>query len=83
MDFFKYFSERDKMRKKFLEENNQGSRENLIKEFVIYLEKQGLSGEDIEKVLNFENLLEAQGNTQMITNNKSYKEAVAKALGKK
>lgn len=81
MDFFKYFSECEMMKKKFFEENNQGLRENIIKEFVIYLLKQGLSVKDIETVLNFENLLEAQGNTQMISNNKSYKEAVAKVLG--
>lgn len=82
-DFLKYFSECEKVRKKFLQESNQVSREILLKEFVIYLEKQGLSAEEIEEILNFENLLEAQGNTQMITNNKEYKEAVAKALGRK
>ncbi|NFI55068.1 hypothetical protein FDA48_01515 [Clostridium botulinum] len=83
IDFLKYFSECEKMRKKFLQENNSVSREKLIKEFVIYLEEQGLSVEEIEKILYFENLLEAQGNTQMIANNKEYKEAVAKALGRK
>lgn len=83
IDFLKYFSECEKMRKKFLQEDNPTSRENLVKEFVVYLEEQGLTAEEIEEVLNFQNLLEAQGNTKMIANNKAYKEAVAKALGRK
>lgn len=80
-DFLKYISKCEEMRKKFLKEKDQISRETLVKEFVNYLEKEGLSAEEIEEILNIEDLLEAQGNSQMITNNKSYKEAVAKALG--
>lgn len=83
MNFLKYYKQCSEVREKFLLEENQNTRERLIKEFVLYLQGQGLNVEEIDLILNVEELNEAQCNAQMITNNKSYKQAVAKALGKK
>ncbi|HBJ1651613.1 hypothetical protein [Clostridium botulinum] len=82
IDLTKYLLECDSVRTKFMQKNSQNDRERLINDFVDYLYEEGLSKDQIEEILNCESFLEAQGNSQMITNNKSYKEAVAKALGK-
>lgn len=79
--FDRYFDLCIAMRKKFQKANSIEEQESIIKEFIDKLKDDNLSNDDIIKILNYEAIMESQGNREMISNNSMYQAAIAKALG--
>lgn len=78
-----YYNRSIKMKQRFAQARSSVEEEAIVQAFVVSLQEEGLSSDEIKKVLNIELLLDSQNNRQMISNNAAYKAAVAKALGEK
>lgn len=82
MNLDQYYPMCVRMREEFLAASDQKFRDTLVRQFVRRLRAYGLSDQQIEEILAIEELNEAQGNKQMISNNQAYLLAVARALGR-
>ncbi|MDP8162382.1 hypothetical protein QJU89_02365 [Pasteurella skyensis] len=81
--YMKDYSQRVfRMKDNFINAKSQSDKNKIVQDFVDELRAEGISDEDIKKVLNIELCLESQGNRIMISNDKTYQDAVRKALGK-
>lgn len=78
-----YYNRSIKMKQRFAQARSSVEEEAIVQAFVDSLQEEGLSSDEIKKVLNIELVLDSQNNRQMISNNAAYKAAVAKALGEK
>lgn len=82
-DLKPYYNPSIKMKQRFAVAKSVAEEEAIVKAFIDVLQEDGLTVEEIHKVLNIELLFDSQNNCQMISNNTAYKAAVAKALGNK
>jgi len=68
---------------KFNNANTLLEKQRIINRFVDKLRISGFNKKEIEKICNIDHLTLAQSSKQMIENNKLYKKALEKALGRK
>ena len=77
-----YYDQCLEMREIFFKSQIQDERNEILNDLVLELKRKGLSTEQIKKLLLLELIGEAQSNKQLLINNKSYMQALNKALGK-
>lgn len=71
------------MKAKFQSLSTQQEKDALVADFVDRLKRQGLTSDEIKKVLSVEYITDAQSNRILVSLTSAYKVAVAKALGTK
>lgn len=77
-----YYDQCLEMREFFFKSQIQEERNEILNDLVLELKRKGLSTEQIKRILLLELIGEAQSNKQLLINNKSYMQALNKALGK-
>ena len=77
-----YYDQCLEMREIFFKSQIQDERNEILNDLVLELKRKGLSTEQIKRILLLELIGEAQSNKQLLINNKSYMQALNKALGK-